>query len=445
MSWKDDKGLGPWTFSKSTADNQYNEGNLIATAANPVWSMDRTGVPITPTHDPCGYWVNNPVPDVPVSVGGSLYVAGKSTTYYSLFGPGTNSNYLEINTGIPASVWTNVYGIGGSTVMKNSNGELWGCGRNRYGVLGLGHDDVIYDPWGNVDPETPYTPSSDPYAVKLDLPDGVVKDYNISSTSVLLLEDGTIWTAGLNDEGALGVGDLEDKWVYTQESLGKTDWKSIFSRWENNTYGIDSSNTLWGCGTTYRYELGYAITAPPYSELVFVPILEDVATGCSNTRGCFAIRTDGSLYFTGRSFYYANGLGVAPNYYVDGFTKIGTDTWTSIDATFNHSIGIKTDGTMWGCGLSNEGQLGLPASVSTFTQIGTDTDWVEIKCSSYFSIAKKTDGSLWSAGRNIYQIPLGLGPDSPSAVDEFTKVPEPQGAVWLDYTVNENFMAIKQE
>ena len=71
MSWKDIKGSAPWTcgkttldknigsweFEKTTADNRYNEGNLIATAANPVWTLEgKTGVPITPTHAPCGYW-----------------------------------------------------------------------------------------------------------------------------------------------------------------------------------------------------------------------------------------------------------------------------------------------------------------------------------------------------------------------------------------------------
>lgn len=58
MSWKDDKNLGPWDFEKSGADDRYNEGDLIATSADPVWSMEHTGVPISTTHMPCGYWIN---------------------------------------------------------------------------------------------------------------------------------------------------------------------------------------------------------------------------------------------------------------------------------------------------------------------------------------------------------------------------------------------------
>ncbi len=45
-----------------------NVGNKIAkspadSGGSPVWSMKRTGVPITDTHIPCGYWTRNYTPD----------------------------------------------------------------------------------------------------------------------------------------------------------------------------------------------------------------------------------------------------------------------------------------------------------------------------------------------------------------------------------------------
>jgi len=57
MSWIDDnKGSGPWNFTEQSDKPRYNEGDKIATAANPVWSNDHSGVPITNEHTPCGYW-----------------------------------------------------------------------------------------------------------------------------------------------------------------------------------------------------------------------------------------------------------------------------------------------------------------------------------------------------------------------------------------------------
>jgi len=66
MSWKDDKNLGPWAFTKQPNKPSYNEGDHIATYANPVWSMEEgSNVPITPTHTPCGYWTKDYVPPPP--------------------------------------------------------------------------------------------------------------------------------------------------------------------------------------------------------------------------------------------------------------------------------------------------------------------------------------------------------------------------------------------
>ena len=60
MSWKDDKNLGPWTFTKKENKPSYNEGDHIATYASPVWSMtEGSNLPITPTHKPCGYWTKD--------------------------------------------------------------------------------------------------------------------------------------------------------------------------------------------------------------------------------------------------------------------------------------------------------------------------------------------------------------------------------------------------
>jgi hypothetical protein len=78
MSWiTDNKGEGPWGFTKDPNWSNkevpwsfvkqedkpaYNEGDHIAyspaiTGGSPVWTMEEgSNLPITPTHNPCGYW-----------------------------------------------------------------------------------------------------------------------------------------------------------------------------------------------------------------------------------------------------------------------------------------------------------------------------------------------------------------------------------------------------
>jgi len=69
----------------------------------------------------------------------------------------------------------------------------------------------------------------------------------------------------------------------------------------------------------------------------------------------------------------------------------------------NHTLAVKTDGTLWGIGTNSYGQLGrgnTSSQYSTFAQIGTDTNWSKVSCGEDFSVAIKTTGALYSAGRN---------------------------------------------
>jgi len=67
-----------WPFTPQPNKPSINEGDYIATYANPVWSMEEgSNTPITPIHNPCGYWTKAYVPPPPPSppeVSSILYV-----------------------------------------------------------------------------------------------------------------------------------------------------------------------------------------------------------------------------------------------------------------------------------------------------------------------------------------------------------------------------------
>jgi len=74
MSWIDNyKGSGLWDFTAQPQKASYNEGDKIATAVNPVWSSDHSGIPITDGHNPCGYWFKDYSPPVIVYYTSKLY------------------------------------------------------------------------------------------------------------------------------------------------------------------------------------------------------------------------------------------------------------------------------------------------------------------------------------------------------------------------------------
>ena len=120
------------------------------------------------------------------------------------------------------------------------------------------------------------------------------------------------------------------------------------------------------------------------------------------------IKTDGTLWSWGSQD--GGKLGQNNNTPYGSPRQIPGTNWASICASQNNSFAIKTDGSLWGWG-QNYGNLGLnqpgaggnvgKTGRSSPTQVGTDSDWAHIESTgtgSQFGV--KTDGSLWSWGYN---------------------------------------------
>jgi alpha-tubulin suppressor-like RCC1 family protein len=114
-----------------------------------------------------------------------------------------------------------------------------------------------------------------------------------------------------------------------------------------------------------------------------------------------AIKTDGTLWAWGENG--AGQLGDGTNINRNTPMQIGTDNnWQSISAGWHHTIAIKTDGTLWAWGANWYGQLGDGTDIgkNTPTQIGTAANWLKISAGYAHTVAIKTDGTLWAWGHN---------------------------------------------
>lgn len=232
--------------------------------------------------------------------------------------------------------------------------------------------------------------------------------------TALLKDDQTIqtWGNGVNGLGALGFGNNLNVTVPKHVNSLK-DVKKIFTG-TAATFVINEDNTLWATGLNDRGQLGTGTYGAGNISNVFVQIgtASDWETISADNVHTMGIKTNGTLWGWGSNGEGKLGNGTGLPSYVP--IQIGTDTnWKQVSTAAHHTTAIKTDGTLWGWGL-----LAAVANSPTPVQIGTDNDWKTIS-SDYglHTLALKNDGRLYVFG-GIWEIncgTLGLGPSITSA------------------------------
>ena len=177
-----------------------------------------------------------------------------------------------------------------------------------------------------------------------------------------------------------------------------------------------SGTRLYGWGFNAQYQLGLGDTTtrqtPAYiSNKVFIII-------SAGTMIAAGITTDGSLYLWG------NGTTVP--------TKYGTDTWIHVDCGDEHTLAIKSDGTLWAFGGNANGQIGDGTTTprASFVQVGSDTTWTKVQGGQQFSIGLKSDGTLWAWGDGA-DYRLGQG----DTTSHSSPIQVGSGTSWTDIAV----------
>jgi len=228
--------------------------------------------------------------------------------------------------------------------------------------------------------------------------------------SLALKDDGTVWAAGDNRYYQLGRADLKNSSVFLQVD-GLTNITEISAGAKHNI-ALRTDGTVWSWGANDHGQLGDG-TLVNSATPVRVLGLENIIAVCGS--GEFAIKDDGSVWTWGdtvldvdTSGHVKGDAGTYVNCKTTPFQLNGIKNITSIDTDGSHTILVDANGTAWTWGFDEYGQLGdgtnymapNPPFVSVPIKLSNLDNVKAVITGSFYSLALKSDGSVWAWGSN---------------------------------------------
>jgi alpha-tubulin suppressor-like RCC1 family protein len=271
--------------------------------------------------------------------------------------------FITANLGIAVGVGVSVVS---STSTLAAVGDVKAAFGNSHAVA-LGSDGLVYA-WGSLIPGATGSGSKDALSRPTLVPiPGTRTSVDVASTynsSAAVASDGSVWAWGTL---GLGLGDTDGTTGSRYLSPVRVEFpagiqvRKVSGACESYL-ALDSSGEVWQWGNFYGvWNQSYAQPRK----------VEGISGATSITRGCstsFAILADGSAKAWG-----SNGGGkIGDGTTTDRSTAVsvrlpGSRSFSSISVSSSHSLGLATDGTLWGWGGNSRGELGADANAVEFS------------------------------------------------------------------------------
>jgi len=265
-----------------------------------------------------------------------------------------------------------------------TNGTAWGWGRANYGILG----------------DNSTVNKSSPVLILGGFTDWCQLSGG-NNHSLGVRTNGTAWAWGNKGFGSLG----DNQTAVNQSSPvsvvgGFTDWCQVAGT-VRHSLGVRTNGTAWAWGGGCGGQLGNNEAADKSSPVSVVGGFTDWCQVSGGYKFSLAVRQNGTAWAWGYNKCGQLGNNEAENKsspvsVVGGFTN-----WCQISAGYFHSLGVRTNGTLYAWGCNQYGRLGNNATEnksSPVSVVGGFTDWCQVSGGYRHSAGVRTNGTAWSWG-----------------------------------------------
>ncbi|WP_341283107.1 fibronectin type III domain-containing protein [Paenibacillus sp. FSL H8-0537] len=309
-------------------------------------------------------------------------------------GPGTGDNPTEV-AGLSGIV---EIAVGGAFYLAlKSDGTVWGWGRNTQGQLGDG------------------TTTDRAVPAKVNGLTNVKSIYAGVASSAAIKQDGSVWTWGGNTSGQLGDGTTTDRSTAVQmlENTAPTLTLKYPLGTESQpaVVNINQPSIAWEQIDTDSQTV-FSRFQVQISDAVGVVALDSGEVEQT-------LRTKAGSWVVSTALPSNKMLKVRVRVKDDSLWSEWSDYgWLQVKAEFsknamaigNQMMYVKADGSLWGWGNNNSGQLGdgTTNAKTTATQVPDVSGIVNVATGYAHTLALKEDGTVWAWGDNTFGS-LGTG------------------------------------
>ena len=225
--------------------------------------------------------------------------------------------------------------------------------------------------------------------------------------TIILSNDGTLYSFGKNGEGQLGLGHNND--VSLPTPIPNLPQISLISCGYLFTVCIDWEGFIWSFGQNIYGQLGTGNTTEfnVPQKILDLPPAHSVSCGAYHT---LIITTDSNLWSCGRNDFGQLCIGIKGkqlNPQKTSFSNI-----SKISTSVFHSLFQNDKGEIFSCGYNNYGQCGLghfnSPQITPSLILNAPPNIVHFVSGSHQSLFLDYEGSVYSVGHNAYGS-LGLG------------------------------------